>query len=66
MTWVVENLATIIFALIVLLSVLLAIRSIYRNKRNGKFSCGGNCNSCSISCHEDPNLIEQYYQDRGK
>lgn len=66
MIWIIENLATLIVAIIVLLAILLAIRSIYRGKRNGKLSCGGDCGFCNITCHENNNLIKQYFRNRGK
>lgn len=66
MTWIIENLATLTVAAIVLFAVLLAIRSIYHSRRNGKLNCGGNCSFCNITCHENNNLIKQYFRDRGK
>ncbi len=42
------NLATLITGIIVLLIVVLAIRSLIRERRSGKCSCG--CSSCSGSC----------------
>lgn len=45
-----ENMATIIIGLVVLGLAALAVRSIWRDKKQGK-SCGG-CNGCCGSCHE--------------
>ncbi|MEI3199241.1 MAG: FeoB-associated Cys-rich membrane protein [Lachnospiraceae bacterium] len=49
---------TIIVLLVLVLIVFLAARSIYRDKKSGKGSCGGNCSAChggcSCSVPEDP------------
>ena len=29
----------------------LIVRSIYKDKKSGKSSCGGSCGGCSGSCH---------------
>ena len=39
-------LATILVGAAVLLIVVLAVRSIYNDKKAGKPSCGGNCGAC--------------------
>ncbi|MCI8549035.1 MAG: FeoB-associated Cys-rich membrane protein [Lachnospiraceae bacterium] len=46
------NLATILIGLAVLGMVALAVRSIWRNKKQGKCcgSCSG-CSGCSAGCH---------------
>lgn len=48
-----SGLSTLIVGLIVAGIVFLAVRSIVRDKRNGKSLCGGNCGGCSCSglCH---------------
>ncbi|MBE5773087.1 MAG: FeoB-associated Cys-rich membrane protein [Clostridiales bacterium] len=42
--------ATVIVSGIVLLVVALVIRSMIKDKKSGKHSCGGNCASCR-GCH---------------
>ena len=46
MTWLKSNLSTIVI-------MGLIIRSMVRDKKNGKSSCGGNCGGCSgcSACH---------------
>lgn len=54
MSWITENLATIIVGLIVLAIVVLAVRSMYKNKKAGNScSCGSSCSGCASSgmCH---------------
>lgn len=47
------NLSTILIGLAVLILVLLAVRSIWRDKKQGKScaGCGGGCSGCGGSCH---------------
>lgn len=51
-----ENLSTILVALVVFGCVLLAMRSIHRDKKNGKAcsGCAGGCSGCagSSGCHD--------------
>ena len=51
MTWLAANLSTIIITLVVIVGLIL--RSMVRDKKNGKSSCGGNCGSCGgcSACH---------------
>ncbi|MGN0428394.1 MAG: FeoB-associated Cys-rich membrane protein [Agathobacter sp.] len=44
------NLGTAIVLLIVAVIVVLAVRTIYRNKKNGKSSCNGDCTNCHGGC----------------
>lgn len=53
MTWLVNNISTIIIC-IVLIGVITAIVAyMVRNKRQGKTSCGCGCKNCAMSgyCH---------------
>ena len=56
--WLAANLATIIVALVLLAVVVLVIRKMIRDKRQGKgsCSCGGSCGSCGAcsACHGVP------------
>ncbi len=51
--WLVDNLATIIICLVLLSVVVLIIRSMVKDKRNGKGSCGCGCGNCPSAgmCH---------------
>lgn len=53
MTWISDNLGTIIISLILLVVVGLVIYKMISDKRNGKSSCGCNCASCPSGsmCH---------------
>lgn len=46
LTWLAENMATIIISLILALVVAAVIVSMVRGKRKGKSSCGCGCASC--------------------
>lgn len=51
--WIAENISTIlVFAALLLIAVLI-IRSLVRNKKQGKSSCGCNCAHCAMAgqCH---------------
>ena len=52
--WLVENKGTILVVIILAVVVFLVIRSIIRDKKQGKSSCGGSCGSCPMggSCHK--------------
>jgi len=54
MTWLYNNLSTIIVSLIVLTVVILVVRKLIRDKKQGKSSCGCGCDSCAMSgqCHK--------------
>ena len=47
--------ATVIVGLIVAAVLLLAARQLYKDKKSGKSSCGGNCAGCpnGCACHGD-------------
>lgn len=45
------NVGTIIVLLIVAAIATFAVRSIYKDKKNGKSSCGGDCSKCHGGCH---------------
>ncbi len=46
LTWLMENMATIVISLILLFMVAAAIVSMARSKRKGKSSCGCGCANC--------------------
>ncbi|MCP1111296.1 FeoB-associated Cys-rich membrane protein [Ohessyouella blattaphilus] len=46
--------ATIIIAIGLIAVVALIIRSMVKRKKSGKGSCGCDCGSCAMGCHEIP------------
>ena len=52
-TWLVENIATIIISIILISVVVLIIRNMIKAKKNGKSSCNCGCENCAMagSCH---------------
>ena len=53
LTWFAANLANIVIIVILAFVVGLAVRSMIRNKKAGKSSCGcdcGSCGACAGSC----------------
>lgn len=44
------NIGTIIVLLILIAIVVLIIRSLVKNKKSGKGTCGGDCSHCSAGC----------------
>lgn len=51
--WISANIGTILISLVLLTVVALIIRSMMRDKKQGKSSCGGNCAGCAAcgACH---------------
>ena len=46
------NMGTIIVLAIIAAAVILAVRSMIRDKKNGKsLQCGGDCSRCGGHCH---------------
>ncbi len=55
MNWILENLGTIIVALIVFAVCVLIVRKIVKDKKSGKSpTCGCGCGGCAMSgiCHD--------------
>ena len=48
--WIAKNIGTILICLVLILIVAAIIRSIVKDKKAGKSSCGGNCSHCGGSC----------------
>ena len=48
LVWFTANLANIIIIAVLLLVVSLLIRGMIRDKKAGKSSCGGSCDSCGL------------------
>lgn len=55
--WIGTNIGTILISLLLLAAVALIIRSMMRDKKQGKSSCGGNCAGCAAcgACHNKSN-----------
>lgn len=51
--WISANIGTILISLVLLAVVALIIRSMMRDKKQGKSFCGGNCAGCAAcgACH---------------
>ncbi len=54
LSWIIDNIATIIICLILLAIVLLIIFRLKKDKQEGKSSCGAGCASCPMhgKCHK--------------
>ena len=54
LTWIVQNIPTIIICLLLAFLVAAIIISMIRNKKKGKPSCTGGCRECPMggSCHK--------------
>ncbi len=52
-TWIMENLATIIIGVVLMMVIATVIVSMVRSKRKGKSSCGCGCAGCAMNgaCH---------------
>jgi len=55
-SWLRDNLGTIVMTLILLVMVAAIIWKMWRDKKKGKSSCGCNCGHCAMSgmCHQAP------------
>lgn len=58
MSFILENLGTILICLLIVFGIILAVRKLIQDKKNGKSRCGDNCNCCphSGTCHKDTTL----------
>jgi hypothetical protein len=54
LSWIRVNLSTIIVCIVLLAAVAGVIIKMVKDKREGKLSCGGGCQGCSMygSCHK--------------
>lgn len=52
-TWIMENMATIIVSAVLIIVVAAVIAGMVRSKRRGKSSCGCGCSGCAMNgaCH---------------
>lgn len=53
LTWIMENMATIIISAVLIIMVAAVIASMVRGKRKGRSSCGCGCAGCAMNgaCH---------------
>lgn len=53
LTWIMENMATIIISAVLIIMVAAVIAGMVRSKKRGKASCGCGCASCAMNgaCH---------------
>ncbi|MBE6531217.1 MAG: FeoB-associated Cys-rich membrane protein [Ruminococcaceae bacterium] len=51
--WIVNNWGTLVVAIIALGIVVAVIGVIYRDKKQGKCSCGCSCEGCAMNCKKD-------------
>lgn len=60
LTWIVENMATIIISVLLMIVVAAAIASMIRSKGKGKSSCGCGCAGCAMNgaCHPEKDFPE--------
>ena len=52
MSWLSENIGTIIICAVLVVIVAAVIRSMIKSKRTGKYCCGGNCSCCGSACQK--------------
>ena len=57
LTWLTNNLATILITLVLIAIVAAIIIGMRKDKKAGKSSCGGNCAHCAMAgkCHQPNN-----------
>lgn len=53
LTWIIENMATILVSAVLVIMVVAVIVSMVRGKKQGKSSCGCGCAGCAMNgtCH---------------
>lgn len=53
LTWILENMATIVISAVLIIMVAAVVASMVRGKRKGKSSCGCGCAGCAMNgaCH---------------
>lgn len=49
--WILNNWGTVVVAVVVLAIVVTVIGIMRRDKKQGKCSCGGSCECCTMNCH---------------
>ena len=46
--WITENIGTIVIALVLAVIAMCIVRTLVRDRKQGKSSCGGNCGHCPM------------------
>ena len=46
--WLAQNLGTMLISIVLIALIALIMRSMIRDKKMGKSTCGGNCASCKM------------------
>ena len=54
LSWLQENIGSIVVGLILLVVVVLIVRRLILDKKAGKHLCGGSCGSCGGGCSGCP------------
>lgn len=56
------NLSTFLVLCVLILMVLLCVRTIIKDRKSGKSSCGGDCGACGSHslCHNSQSVFEEY------
>ena len=49
-SWLAANIGTILVALVVIAVCALIVHSMVRDRKQGRFSCGGSCANCRSGC----------------
>ena len=50
MTFLINNIGTLLTGIVLLAVVVLELRTMIRDKKAGKGGCGGSCGGCSHTC----------------
>ena len=56
------NLSTVVVLCVLILIISFSVRTIIKDKKSGKSSCGGDCGACGSHslCHDSKSLFEEY------
>ena len=54
LTWLSQNVGTILVCAVIIAVFALLIRSLIRDRKKGKSSCCGGCAGCANACHCHP------------
>lgn len=50
MAWITENMGTVLITLFLIVIVMGSIRTLIKDKKQGRSACGGNCAHCGMHC----------------
>ena len=62
------NLSTLLVLCVLILIISFSVRTIIKDKKSGKSSCGGDCGACGSHslCHDSKSLFEEYRKQEEK